>query len=424
MVQRVDFIKHNLARNLVLVEENIKVKGDIKDLTSLYKEVLLNKSFNTKMIHVLDLLSIPSEMVLCLRNNSLDLYLEYYNYSQTMPDTNKVTVLIKEVVNQINTVVIALVSKIVTQDFSTEMSLEMMNDVLRLNLDPVLQIEGESVEDRNVLKRLNVILHQIEVFYSGADKNSQGANILNFLFRKLNSIVSNNADSSISAVVQKTIIYVINNYLVPFCKDYYFQGDTSSSEFLIKKDLLSGYLEAVSSHISSSCHGLVVLEELIVSKHLLNIQKMLQTNNTNIQRYISIKKDLKGLLSVDSNNKDKQLSFEVLILLHNNLVDVQEAIGRVLLTKTKDKHSLIKSVDSNIFVLFNMLQDFFEDNMYLMRYQELQPGIENFKSQLVNSTLLPFYQDLHMYLNLARLWENTERDNYVKQWSSFLSETI
>jgi len=155
-----------------LIEKNIQpevTQNLISELKEIYEDLDKFKSINSKNSLVVDLLSIPSILILSIKENNLDLYLKYLEYVesafQIIPED--IFKILRSAVQSIKSIVKKYImnSLLVNKNYLEMINnnYDFLNDVLDLNIDNSLYEITDDI-DSTFLKKLNLIIYHLNIF--------------------------------------------------------------------------------------------------------------------------------------------------------------------------------------------------------------------------------------------------------------------
>lgn len=99
-------MKQLLENNKIVVEKNLEksqLEANLKELNLIYRDVTLNKAFTSKYQVILDLISIPFILITLLKQNNLELFVEYVKFVEGLMEY-KVMEVIKHTVSVIKSI--------------------------------------------------------------------------------------------------------------------------------------------------------------------------------------------------------------------------------------------------------------------------------------------------------------------------------
>ena len=155
-----------------MIEKNIQpevTQNLISELKEIYQDLDKFKSINSKNSLVVDLLSIPSILILSIKENNLDLYLKYLEYVesafQIIPED--IFKILRSAVQSIKSIVKKYImnSLLVNKNYLEMINnnYDFLNDVLDLNIDNSLYEITDDI-DSTFLKKLNLIIYHLNIF--------------------------------------------------------------------------------------------------------------------------------------------------------------------------------------------------------------------------------------------------------------------
>lgn len=155
-----------------MIEKNIQpevTQNLISELKEIYEDLDKFKSINSKNSLVVDLLSIPSILILSIKENNLDLYLKYLEYVesafQIIPED--IFKILRSAVQSIKSIVKKYImnSLLVNKNYLEMINnnYDFLNDVLDLNIDNSLYEITDDI-DSTFLKKLNLIIYHLNIF--------------------------------------------------------------------------------------------------------------------------------------------------------------------------------------------------------------------------------------------------------------------
>lgn len=435
-------IKNNLEKNKNIIEENkenFRFETINNELVNMNKDIQCNKSFtNGKNTILLDLIAIPSHMINCFRNNCLSLYLEYYYYLMSLKSNpaSIIQTLIK-VCEKLNHGIGNLLIKMLRQNNNNlkEMNLEDINDILNLEINPILSGHNLSIG----LRKINVILFQFHIYYDyfQINENSPIEKFVEFFqFFKEKLFIIKNETNENDDIIEASLNFIFDNYVHPTIQKYYFipSSQYTVNKFTQRRNILCQYL------LENNFTSLGKIEETINQNFYIFLDLNLTNNSTMIHRYLRGIKDIKKLLTQD--NQDK---YEVLVVLNNNLVEIYNIIieehcySSLLTMSITHKYHLINKLNCHIDHILKILSNFFMDNCYIIKYdtftnnskqgQSSENELIVFKNQLFNFSnesgiIMEFLRDIYRVLGLNKYWE-LYGIKEIKNWSdSFLIDDV
>jgi len=435
-------IKNNLEKNKNIIEENkenFRFETINNELVNMNKDIQCNKSFtNGKNTILLDLIAIPSHMINCFRNNCLSLYLEYYYYLMSLKSNpaSIIQTLIK-VCEKLNHGIGNLLIKMLRQNNNNlkEMNLEDINDILNLEINPILSGHNLSIG----LRKINVILFQFHIYYDyfQINENSPIEKFVEFFqFFKEKLFIIKNETNENEDIIEASLNFIFDNYVHPTIQKYYFipSSQYTVNKFTQRRNILCQYL------LENNFTSLGKIEETINQNFYIFLDLNLTNNSTMIHRYLRGIKDIKKLLTQD--NQDK---YEVLVVLNNNLVEIYNIIieehcySSLLTMSITHKYHLINKLNCHFDHILKILSNFFMDNCYIIKYDTFTNNSKQgqssanelivFKNQLFNFSnesgiIMEFLRDIYRVLGLNKYWE-LYGIKEIKNWSdSFLIDDV
>jgi hypothetical protein len=485
---KIEFIKNFLQKNKSIIEENRELFSSnkiLRELSNLNLNIQTNKLISTKNQYILDLLSIPYNMIQCFKNNCLSVYLEYYAYVKSIKATHEneenleVIKLIHRSVDQVNKSVSNLITKMLEQDNSNlkEFNLDEINDLLNLKMSNILDEHSlknieNSQEQLKLSKQINLILYQVSLFYHNQNFNKNTnlriiESFFDFIKEKCN-LIKKFEPLNYKLIKESAIFLLIENYLLPIIKNFYFSDsngysienyvDRKNKIIFLLKDLFSEFSgENIlqpdnQTRIYNNFYGKSIkpILDILIEKFYSYLDYLMNLNITSIKKYLLGYKDIKKFLSasatseisnpeISNNGLLNILKFEILLILKNNLTEIFNSMttqnpnflntSSLLLLSIKEKNKLLIKFNEHIETLIGLIQIFFDDNMYILKYDSYSQEIELFKSNLFNFStnkgiFLEYTQDLYSVLGLNKLWENKVYEEKRTKWGEFLSDNL
>lgn len=437
---KIDLIKLQINKNNSIIDSNKQFASEHQELSSLYKNVQVNKLLLANKNPVfLHLLSIPSYMVNCIKNNTLDLYLEYYQYLLKINSNSIVIKNIKNVAEKINSCLVNLLKKILQQNSTYNFKLEEINDILEFRFYQVLNSFLNEVNYAE-LKKINVIIYQFFVFfkYLNLDKNETNFKKIKqfFAFSQEKIVLLESISINNQNLLINLLEYLLINFFIPIVKNSLFQNLKNFEKFKKRKEFIMNFFTEFIQIENSSLKiifpkltNLSEIEKLIIDNFFIYFDNTLKINKTNLKKYLSTIKDIKKLVTIDSFYIEKEsfINYDILVILNNNLNEIfsniQEISG-LIETNIKYKLQIINKVNSHLdSEVLQMIQNFFEDNLYILLYDSFTKEIDEFRSQALN-ILLDFFKDLYNSLSVVKLWEEKEKLKKLKTFESFLNSEL
>jgi hypothetical protein len=453
---KIAIIKNSLEKGRNIIEENSELFNMDKinlELNILNKYIQCNKSFTNNSTHnvLLDLLNIPCCMIDCFRNKCLDLYLEYYNYIKEVDnthndDTHKSTIrLVKTYADKINEILCNLIQKMIRQNSRelNDFKYEEIFDILNLNSysnklfknSIIFKNKSESESYSPEMKIITVILYQFSTYYKTISFNTGKIFTDFFNFCKEKIFLINDVGINDTVLSEFSINYIMEEYFIPTLKNYYFDQNNGYSINLYKerKNELVNFISNSILKNNPHTHIIVQVKEIINSNFFAYLDHILNMNQFMIKRYLSGVKDIKKLLTAENQNQltDNKYKNELLVILYNNLSEIYNDIIAENITQSnvsiKDKYRILSSMEEHVEKLLTIIQNFFNDNFYLMRQENISSeSIDNFKKELIDTdegkgVVIEFLQDIHSLLGLRKLWLNKTFPEKKLFWDNFLN---
>jgi hypothetical protein len=362
---KIDIIKFNLDKNRKLVS----TKNNHSELNELFDNIQTFKYIN-KHIEILDLMSIPFYMIQCIKNNTYDIYLEYFQFIKNVNWDHNLIKLIKSSCVKINSILSNIIRKTLFNDIKSDITLADMNDILELEMNEIL---GE--DDREA----NVILYQL-----GCNPERKEFEF----YKKKIELMRNYLDDE---KFYHGVNYILDNYV-----------DIKDITSLLSLKIELGRIT-----------GLAAFEENILNSFFDCLNGMFIRNISLTRKYLASVKDIRKLLAPDSSNSS--VKYDIIVIINNNLTDIINSILNYNIQKIKHKTKIIDIIDRHILDILNLIQTFAEENSYLFIYSSIQSEIEIFKNILLdvlNSNL----KTLYSHLDLTRLYEVKDKN----VWNFFL----
>ena len=155
-----------------MIEKNIQpevTQALITDLKVIYQDLDKFKSVNSANSLVAELLSIPSILIIAIKENNLDLYLKYLEYVdsafQVIPDD--LFNFLRSTVKNIKTIVKKYLyqSLLVNKNYLELINnnFDYLNDALELKINSKLFEFTQDIDSR-FLKKINLILYHLEIY--------------------------------------------------------------------------------------------------------------------------------------------------------------------------------------------------------------------------------------------------------------------
>lgn len=426
-------------------------------------------------------------MIQSFKNNCLSVYLEYYEYIQNINIHNQnhenfeIIKLVQRTSDQVNITVSNLIRKMLEQDNTNlkEFNLDEINDLLKLKISNFLiecvnfENSDNSLEHIKLCKQINVVLHQVSIFYS-IQKFNKNTNLkiiesfFDFLKQKSN-LIKTFDPSKYKLVIQSAIFNLIDNFLLPIVKIFYFSESNGflNENYLDKKnkiifllnDLFCEILPEDKNQLSENVtntydnfyeKSIKPIFDILTEKYYIYLDYLMNLNLTCIKKYLSGYKDIKKFLLAsaiqESSNAENPTTgatgiqkFEILVIINNNLTEIFNTIAtqipnilintNLLHLSIKEKSKLIKKFNDHIETIITLIQSFFNDNMYILKYDSYSQEIQLLKSFLFNfitkkGIFLEYTKDLYSLLGLNKLWESKVYDEKKTKWGEFLSENL
>jgi hypothetical protein len=379
---KIDFIKLTLEK-----VKKTEFKRKDEEVSECATRVATYKLLISKYQMLLDLISIPYNMVLCIRNNNLELYLSYLNYINGIGSDCEIISAVGKAANKVNEILCNILHKILVYDSKHDFNLSQIGNVLKIRINPLFEV---GVDTADTVKQANVILYQFTLF--------SGGSFIDFLKIKIKVLTGLLGDEGV--YLYKAIRFILNTYV----KDHL---NINLKGYRDTKQFLFDLFDFINSEIDlARIPELEWFEDTVITRLLTYINELYKNNTTMIKKYLSSIKDLKGLLKAEN----ELVRYELLVILNNNLLEI---LGQVYSTKVNKiiyKKDIISGLDEHVREVLDMIRLFFEDNYFLFQ-TPLAGEIDTFKATLCN-TLLIIYTDLFKYLNIFRLWQE-KQEQYV-----------
>jgi hypothetical protein len=319
-------------------------------------------------------------MILCIRNNCLDLYLNYFDYLKQIPE-NELTGLIKTSAIKVNEIISNILYKVLLYDVKHEFNLVHLGEILRIKINPIF--EGQNEDN---IKQANVILYQFSIYQNINE---------NFLKAKLKQLVGVACEPYIWNYILSTSIRTYINTLVNY-KDL--------KNFLFE---LIAFLNEIGIDVTK-LPELQAFEDILVNNLQIYTKELYLNSLMFIRKYLFSIKGLKQLLAVEN----ELVKYDILVIISNNINEILLNIYGLNIKKIRYKKILLKELDNHVGDIFSILRVFFEDNYYMLENYD----IESFKAGLCNSLLI-IYTEMFRYMGITKLWQE-KQEFYVLSFNS------
>jgi hypothetical protein len=339
-----------------------------------------------------DLLSIPYNMIMCVRNNKLDIYLNYVDFVMNnltaMNEEFEVIWIVNKAVGKINEIISNILKKSLIFDLKNDFNPIHIAEVLKINSNPIFNnIENDGI------KQASLILYQFSII----DKS---INFVEFLKLKILTLVA--LLNSNSNLLTTTIDYILNIYVKGYINAQLISYPQTKA-FLFN---LTNFMREQNVDLSA-LNSLNLFEDILLNKFISHIKEQFASSLNLIKKYLSSIKDLRRLLSIEND----LVKYDILVIINNNISEIFSSIYELRINKIVYKKVLLNEIDSHIGLVLEMLRAYFEDNYYFLD-NSLTSEIDNFKATLCN-TLLMLYNEIYRYLDIYRLWQEKEAE-YVR----------
>jgi hypothetical protein len=351
---KIDLIKFNIEKNKKLAS----TKFNNNEVNEMFDDIQIYKYIN-KHTEILDLMSIPSYMIQAIKNNSYDIYLEYFKFIKSVSCDINLIKLIKATCVKINSILSGIIRKTLFNDIKSDISLSDMNDILELQINEML---GESD------KEANIILYQL-----GCNPERKE---IEYYKRKIDMLRNYLNDDKFYTCMN----YILDNYI-----------DVKDVNTLLLLNIDLGRVRSLST-----------FEDSIMNSIFDSLNNTFIKNLTLIRKYLASVKDIRKLLTPDSSNN--LVKYDIIVIINNNLIDIINGVLNYNIQKIKHKTKIITVIDKHILDILNLIQIFAEDNSYLFIYSSIQSEVDIFKTILfdvLSSTL----KCLYSHLDLIRIFE-------------------
>jgi len=222
------------------------------------------------------------------------------------------------------------------------------------------------------------------------------------------------------------------------------------------KNILGEIYQILNTNFNLYLDSIIKINENSVRRYLLgtkDVRKLLTTENQqpfNSSNSNNIENSSEPNSNTNSNNintstevsyidPNKLQKFEFLVILYNNLQEIFNIITQensyilvypeLKLISVKEKHNLIEKFEGHCDVILNLINNFFYDNLFVIKSSSMVTEVEYFKNCLLNlknenGKIIEFVRELYQLLGLRKLWENKINKKEKSLWENFLSSKL
>lgn len=153
------------------------------------------------------------------------------------------------------------------------------------------------------------------------------------------------------------------------------------------------------------------LESIFIEVFAKFIGEKLEFLNKNAKNFLKTTKEIKRLITPNSDNITDISEPDFIIMLEINFNSIVSFFADFQINNTRHKHEIIEIINTQVSKLRHIVEDFFEDNLITLIYpsNEIKEDfLCDFRKFYCDKTL-KFYEQIYSLLDLSVYWDNYEK---------------